>query len=255
MAGQFYTDDPATLREEVRDYLAHARGQTPRGRIKAVIAPHAGYAYSGPVAGSAFAPLRDQAGTIQRVILLGPSHRVAFHGVAASEATGFGTPLGVVPVDTAAVEAVIKAGQARIFESAHRQEHSLEVELPFLQEMLEKFSIVPLVVGELAGRELVPLLEALWGGDETLIVISSDLSHFLDYEAATALDARTCAAIEALDPDAIGYDQACGRIPIQGLLHAAAVHRLRATTLDLRNSADTAGGKDRVVGYGAWVFT
>jgi AmmeMemoRadiSam system protein B/AmmeMemoRadiSam system protein A len=254
----FYPADAAELDATVRAMLAEAggdiRAEAP-GRPKAIIAPHAGYVYSGPVAASAYACLRPIAGEIRRVVLIGPAHRVRLEGIAVSAAEAFTTPLGPVPVDTAAVAAISTLPQVTRLEPAHADEHCLEVHLPFLQEILGTFSIVPMLVGRASGEEVAEVLERLWGGPETLIVVSSDLSHYLDYDSARRLDAETTRAIEALSPDEIGYEQACGRVPVAGLLELARRRGLVVTTLDLRNSGDTAGDRRRVVGYGAWLFT
>jgi len=286
VAGLFYPDDPGVLRRQLGGFLAEVSGlgpapkappvhpcTAPLGSIqspKALIVPHAGYVYSGPVAASAYARLRSARGRIQRVVLLGPSHRVGFRGLALSGADWFETPLGRIAVDHAAEAAVRELATVQVLPRAHAEEHSLEVHLPFLQEVLGEFTLVPIVVGEAAngpsmarGPRLVPIgeaqpaevaevLERLWGGDETLIVISSDLSHYHDYETARARDAATARSIEALRYEDIDADDACGRGPVSGLLHYARDHGLRVQTLDLRNSGDTAGPRDRVVGYGAW---
>jgi len=252
VAGLFYPDDADQLRSQI-DQLMSAAAASGRP-VKALIAPHAGYIYSGPVAARAYAEMAPLRGRIRRVVLLGPSHRVAFHGLAASSATAFATPLGNVPVDRAATDAVLALPQVRVLDAAHIQEHSLEVQLPFLQSVLDAFAVVPLVVGDASADDVAEVLETLWGGDETLIVISSDLSHYLDYASARALDAATARAIATLDPQAIDYDQACGRNPVKGLLVAARRHHLTGDILDLRNSGDTAGDRRRVVGYGAFAF-
>jgi AmmeMemoRadiSam system protein B len=252
VAGTFYPDDPAELRIVVDDYLdaAPKGGETP----KALIAPHAGYIYSGPVAGSAYAEVRARADRIERVVLIGPAHRVALRGLATSGASAFSTPLGEVPVDRDAVRALLALPQVTEIEQAHALEHSLEVHLPFLQRALGRFSLVPLVAGDASADEVAEVLEMLWGGAETLIVISSDLSHYYDYDTARRLDAATTDAIEALDPAGLSQESACGRVPIRGLLVAARNHGLRARTLDVRSSGDTAGPRDQVVGYGAYAF-
>ena len=258
VAGMFYPADPDELRQMVDGYLqeALARQDNLTEPPRAIIAPHAGFIYSGPVAASAYArliPFRDR---IRRVVLLGPSHRVPFRGLATSSATHFQTPLGVIPVDRAAVEELEKRfPQVIRLDEAHAMEHSLEVHLPFLQEALDSFVLVPLVVGDATAREVSEVLESLWGDPHTLFVISSDLSHYHDYETARRLDAATAQAIEHLEPEAIGFDQACGRIPVTGLLDLARRHGLHVQTLDLRNSGDTAGPRDQVVGYGAWVVS
>lgn len=254
MAGMFYPEDRGELEEEVDRYLLRAHPSTGPAP-KAIIAPHAGYVYSGPIAGSAYARVRPLRGTISRVVLLGPSHRVGFRGVAASCATAFRTPLGDVPVDREAVTALLRLPFVVEFDAAHRDEHGLEVHLPFLQKTLGRFSIVPLVVGDSTGEQVAQILDLLWGGPETLIVVSSDLSHYLSYDKAMMIDRETSDAIERLDPSKINFDQACGRIPVQGLLIEAKRHALTARTIDLRNSGDTAGDRRQVVGYGAYVFT
>jgi len=222
---------------------------------KALIVPHAGYIFSGPVAASAFAQLKNIRHIVKRVIVLGPCHRVPLRGLATSSADYFETPLGSIRIDREAVNLIASLPQIEEFDLTHQQEHSLEVQLPFLQEVLDDFSLVPLVVGDTNAEEVSEVLERLWGGDETLIVISSDLSHYHDYNTARAMDSETCLAIEEMNPVAIHYDQACGRNPVTGLLLAAKKHGLQVTTLDLRNSGDTAGDKSSVVGYGAWAFS
>ncbi|MBK8908287.1 MAG: AmmeMemoRadiSam system protein B [Rhodospirillales bacterium] len=257
VAGMFYPNHPRELDSVVRHYLSEAQAEVAPDEVspKAIIAPHAGYVYSGAVAASAYVRLKPLAGKVECVVLLGPCHRVAVRGLAVSGADAFETPLGAVPVHTEALEQIRTLPQVQVFEATHRDEHSLEVHLPFLQAVLGDFRVVPLVVGQATAIEVAEVLEALWGGPETLIVISSDLSHYLDYDAARKSDSATCRAIEALDGSAIDYDQACGRIPIAGLLTVARRRGLHVTTLDLRNSGDTAGDKRRVVGYGAWMFT
>ena len=221
---------------------------------KAMIAPHAGYIYSGPIAASAYARIVAAREQITRVILLGPCHKVAVRGLAASSADAFATPLGDVQVDKAALAQIMDLPQVNVFDATHAPEHSLEVHLPFLQRVLNQFTVVPLVVGDASAEDVSQVLDILWGGPETLIVISSDLSHYLSYAEAQKLDAATCRAIEALEPAGVGREQACGRVPVWGLLTIARRKGLAVTTVDLRNSGDTAGPKDRVVGYGSWVF-
>jgi AmmeMemoRadiSam system protein B len=259
VAGLFYPAEETNLRRELEGLLDAAL-KTPRptienrGQPKAVIAPHAGYVYSGPVAASAYAQLTDLRGKVERVVLLGPAHRLSFRGLANSTAEGFGTPLGVVPVD---VEGMTRAGglpHVHQLDQAHEGEHSLEVHLPFLQIVLGDFRIVPMVVGVARPEEVAEVLEALWGGPETLIVVSSDLSHYLPYSKAMALDEATAKSIEGLRPEEIGFDQACGRIPIGGLLLRAREEGFWAERVDLRNSGDTAGSRDRVVGYASFLF-
>lgn len=252
VAGLFYPDDPRELHTLVSGYLAavSAGGAVP----KAIIVPHAGYVYSGPVAASAYARLKPASGRFTRVVLLGPAHRVGFNGLALSSADYFLSPLGRITVDREAVDKISRLPQVHVMDAAHAQEHSLEVHLPFLQEVLGEFSLAPLVVGDAEPGDVAEVLDLLWGGPETLIVISSDLSHYHDYKTAQKLDRATSRAIEQLRPEAIDHDSACGRNPVNGLLRAARQRGLRATTIDLRNSGDTAGSRDRVVGYGAYVF-
>jgi MEMO1 family protein len=252
-AGRFYSSDPVELRRSITDLLAQvppATGPAP----KALIAPHAGYLYSGPIAASAYAqllPARDQ---IKRIALFGPSHYVAVNGLATSSADAFATPLGIVRVDTEAVRVIRSLPQVSEFDEAHAREHSLEVQLPFLQCVLGDFTLIPVAVGEATPEEISEVLEVLWGGPETRFIISSDLSHYQDSQTARRLDQATAKAIEALKPAAIGEERACGRTPIRGLLQAARRHGLHARTVDLRSSGDTGGPQDRVVGYGAFVF-
>ena len=215
--------------------------------------PHAGYVYSGPVAATAYARLRPFRERYRRVVLLGPAHCVAFEGLALSAASAFHTPLGDVAVDEAA-SAALDHPDVRSFEAAHAPEHSLEVQLPFLQCALGSFTVVPLVVGQAAPDAVADVMEQLWGGPETLVVVSTDLSHYLAYDAARARDSGTCRAVESLDAGGIGASDACGATPLRGLLVAARRRGLQAVTLDLRNSGDTAAGRDRVVGYGAWML-
>ncbi len=252
VAGMFYPDDPVSLDEMVRAYLD---ASTTEGPVpKAIIAPHAGYVYSGPVAASAYRLLKPAKGVIKRVVLLGPAHRVPFQGLAVPSVDFFVTPLGSVAIDKQAIEKIADFPWVTISDTPHEPEHSLEVHLPFLQEVLENFRVVPIVVGDATPEEVAAVLERLWGGPETLIVISSDLSHYFDYTTARKMDTATSQAIESLDPNALTFESACGRIPVAGLLLAAKKHGLNAETVDLRNSGDTAGPKDQVVGYGAYVF-
>ncbi len=252
VAGGFYPAQASPLHEAVAECLR--RGRAGEGKPpKAVIAPHAGYAYSGPIAGSAFAALARN-GAAKRVVLIGPSHQSEFDGLALSEAIGFGTPLGVVPVDEQAGQLLKELPQVQRLEEPHVPEHCLEVELPFLQQIIPFFKIVPLLIGSALDEEVAQVIELLWGGPETAFVISSDLSHYLSYEEARELDELTAQAIEALEPERIRHSQACGSIGIRGWLRVASQRGLTAQRLDLRNSGDTAGRRDRVVGYGAFSF-
>ena len=253
VAGRFYPADPAELRNLVHVLLTQVPPATGPGP-KALIAPHAGYLYSGPIAASAYAQLIPARDLIQRIVLLGPSHHVALDGLATTSAEAFATPLGVVPLDLEAIRQVRSLPQVQQLDEAHVHEHSLEVQLPFLQTVLGGFTLVPLAVGDATPEEIAEVLEALWGGPETRFVISSDLSHYHDLQTAQRLDRATAKAIEALKPAGIGDERACGRIPIRGLLQVARQHGLRARTIDLRTSGDTAGPRDQVVGYGAFAF-
>jgi AmmeMemoRadiSam system protein B len=254
VAGSFYPENPLRLRAMVERFLQDAR-PAPACPAKAVVAPHAGYIYSGPIAGSAFAALARDRERIRRVVVLGPSHWVPFRGLAACSAGVWETPLGEIAVDTAALKAICELPWVSVLDEAHSREHSLEVELPFLQVALGDFKLVPLVVGDAADAHVAAVLDQLWNGESTRFVISTDLSHYLDYDTAQRVDAATARAVERLRPEDITEEQACGHVPLRGMLCAARAHGLRPHTLDLRNSGDTAGSPERVVGYGAWAFT
>jgi AmmeMemoRadiSam system protein B len=253
VAGMFYPGEPSTLAAEVASYLAGAPGQTRATAPKAIIAPHAGYMYSGPIAGSVYARIAPLAGRVRRVVLAGPAHRVYVRGVALPGAREFDTPLGAVALDEEAIAVARKFPFVEVNDRAHQLEHSLEVHLPFLKAVLGDFRLVPLVVGDAEPAEMAALLEALWGGEETLVVVSSDLSHYLPYESARHRDGGTARAILGLEAHLVP-DDACGAAPINGLLELARTHGLEAELVDLRNSGDTAGSRDRVVGYGAFAF-
>ena len=250
VAGLFYPEAPEQLRSAVERYVRDAPaddGPAP----KAIIAPHAGYVYSGPIAGSAFRNLEGAA--VERVVLLGPAHFVPIQGLALPGHECYGTPLGPVEIDPGGAQASLRMPQVRVVPEAHAREHSLEVELPFLQALLGEFELVPLVVGQAEPDEVAEVLERLWGGPETLVVISSDLSHYLSYDAAQQADRRT--ADEILDLGGpLRSVQACGAAAVNGLLAVARRRKLTPELLDLRNSADTAGDPSRVVGYGAFAF-
>jgi AmmeMemoRadiSam system protein B len=241
VAGMFYPSSPAELGRMIEGFLAAAK---PGEHPKAIIVPHAGYIYSGPVAASAYARINSN-GT-SRVVLIGPSHRVPLRGLAASGAAFWRTPLGDVPVD--------RPDCTPVNDEAHELEHSLEVQVPFLQAVLGEFHLVPLVAGDASAGEVADVLEKLWGGPETLIVISSDLSHYENYQTARQMDSSTADTILALDERGLDCDDACGRIPICGLLRVVREKGLRAELVDLRSSGDTAGPRDRVVGYGSFAF-
>ena len=252
VAGAFYPGDAASLRAEVDALLANAapRKLTP----KLLIAPHAGYVYSGPIAASAYRLLENLAPKPSRVVLLGPAHTVGFRGVALPAARALETPLGAVPVDEELVS--VARGFDFVFDDAraHAREHSLEVHLPFLQRALGAFSVLPLCVGQVEAGDVAALLDAVWGGPETLIVISSDLSHYLLWSDAKQVDGDTARMILRCDAAELDGDRACGTYPLGGALLAAKRHGLTPTVLDLRNSGDTAGDRSRVVGYGAFAF-
>lgn len=252
VAGLFYPAEPVQLAHDVQQLLdeAHPHDLFP----KALIVPHAGYIYSGAVAATAYATLRSVAAHIHRVVLLGPTHRIAVRGLALPGVEAFDTPLGRIMLDTEAMRSASRLPQVTVSTQGHALEHSLEVQLPFLQSILGDFTLLPLAVGMATPEEVAEVLEALWGGDETLIVVSSDLSHFLPYAAARRVDNETVQSILQLQQP-LTHEQACGGTPINGLILAARQHHLAPHLLDLRNSGDTAGSKDQVVGYAAFAFT
>jgi AmmeMemoRadiSam system protein B len=251
VAGTFYPGDSGVLHTEMASMLAHPKLRDIEA--KALIVPHAGYVYSGPVAASAYAELRKSAVTVRRVVMFGPAHRVWVAGLAAPAAAWFETPLGPVAVDREAIAAVAHLPQVEISDVAHAHEHSLEVQLPFLQTVLDDFTIAPFVVGGASAAQVASVMELLWGGPETLIVVSSDLSHYLPYTEAQRIDRASADSILERRPLA-RHEQACGATPINGLLEIARRKGLVPTLLDLRNSGDTAGDPARVVGYGAFAF-
>jgi MEMO1 family protein len=253
VAGQFYPRSPERLRGDVEAFLTKA-AKAETGASKAVIAPHAGYVYSGTVAAAAFATLRGQASGIRRVVLIGPAHYIPFLGLAVPTASVFETPLGRMSVARDAAASLEELDFVVQADAPHLPEHALEVELPFLQVLLPAFELVPIVVGEAKPEEVAEALARVWGGPETLIVVSSDLSHFHEYETARRLDAATAAAIERGDWASLGPNDACGYLAVAGLLIEARRRSLAARRLMLCSSGDTAGSRDRVVGYGAWVF-
>jgi AmmeMemoRadiSam system protein B len=237
------------LAADVDRFLADAK---PTAAAKAVIAPHAGYVYSGPIAGSAYRAFMPRAESVRRVVVVGPAHRVAFTGVAISSAAAFVTPLGALAVDQDGIRDLVKDGLVHENDRAHAQEHSLEVHLPFVQRVFSRASVIPLLAGDDQPARVAEVLERLWGGDETAVVVSSDLSHYLDYASACRIDRETARTIEARKAGEVDFHQACGATPINGLLQVAQARDLAVTTLDLRNSGDTAGPRDQVVGYGAF---
>ena len=251
VAGAFYPSDADTLHRGVAAMLAQPEDAS--AHPKALIVPHAGYIYSGPIAASAYVALEKSAAVIRRVVMFGPAHRVWVSGLAASSADWFATPLGKVPVDREAIDAVAHLRQVEVNDDAHAQEHSLEVQLPFLQTVLDDFAVAPFVVGGASPAEVAEVMDVLWGGPETLIVVSSDLSHYLPYGEAQRIDRATADSI--VEHRMLSrHEQACGATPINGLLEVARRRGLIASLLDLRNSGDTAGDHARVVGYGAFAF-
>jgi hypothetical protein len=254
VAGMFYPGESRELTQALTDLLGAAAHDAPERAVpKAIIAPHAGYIYSGPVAASVYTLLAPARRSITRVVLLGPTHRVAVRGMALPGCSAFATPLGTVEIDPDAAEALRGMPQVVVSAQAHALEHSLEVHVPFLQTAIEKFRLVPLAVGHCSAEEVAAVLEALWGGRETLIVVSSDLSHYLSYADAQAVDRATAKAILGL-ASGISHEQACGATPVTGLTTVARRRGLKPELIDLRNSGDTAGDKSRVVGYGAFAF-
>jgi AmmeMemoRadiSam system protein B len=265
VAGYFYPQDPQALRTAIADCLAQANRPQPApnpartarpvcaSMPKALIAPHAGYVYSGPIAASAYSALGCAAQGIERVVLIGPSHFLPFSGLAVSRAEAFETPLGAVPVDDAARRDVLRVPHVGAADAPHAHEHSLEVQLPFLQVLLDDFQVLPIAAGDATAREVAAALECVWGNEETLIVVSSDLSHYLEYAAAHSVDASTAQSILNCSTE-LGGEQACGCVGINGLMHVARERELEVRLLDLRNSGDTAGKRTRVVGYGAFAL-
>jgi hypothetical protein len=254
VSGTFYPSDATALAAQVDKFVAaRPYDATPP---KAIVVPHAGYVYSGPIAGTGYAAIEPLAGVIERVVVLGPAHRVPVDGLAVSSADAFVTPLGAVPIDSDAREIALACPGVSVDDMAHAPEHSIEVHLPFLQRVLGPgFRVLPVVVGRAEADIVAAFLDALWGGPETLFVVSTDLSHYEDQRSARRHDERTAAAILNGAIEAIGAYDACGAAPLRGLLRAAAKHELDVTLLDLRNSGDTAGPLDRVVGYGAFTCT
>ena len=253
VAGLFYPDQPEPLRRELADLFAANDAVSESPAPKALIVPHVGYIYSGPVAARAYrllAPVREK---IKRVVLLGPAHRVWLEAMAVPSAAAFSTPLGQVPLDRDAIDQIASMPGVQVSDVAHAREHSLEVQLPFLQSMLDDFRLVPVAVGDCPAGQVGAVIDTLWGGAETLIVVSSDLSHFLDYEHARETDARTCGKI-LQHCDTLSGQEACGARAINGLMHSAAARDLTVEAVDLRNSGDTAGDHKRGVGYGSFAL-
>ena len=254
VAGMFYPGDARSLAAEVDELLGGVEDLAPRiGFPKALIVPHAGYIYSGPVAARAYDELAPARGIVRRVVLLGPVHRVTVRGLAAPGAASFATPLGEIAIDRAALRLVQDLPQVVQSDPAHALEHSLEVQLPFLQKVLGEFTLVPFAVGMASVEEVARVIERLWGGPETLVVVSTDMSHYHTYEEARRIDAATLERIGAYATD-ISHDQACGATPLNGLLSFARDRNLRIKLLAACNSGDTAGGKGQVVGYSSFAL-
>jgi AmmeMemoRadiSam system protein B/AmmeMemoRadiSam system protein A len=253
VAGMFYPGDARALAAEVDELLDGVDTSAgPRlGFPKAIVVPHAGYIYSGSMAARAYDELAPARGIVRRVVLLGPVHRVPVRGLAVPTASAFATPLGTVRIDKEAIGAVRALRQVVASDPAHALEHSLEVQLPFLQKVLGDFSLAPFAVGDASVQEVAEVIERLWGGPETLIVVSTDLSHYHSYDEARAIDGATVRRIAGFATD-IDHQEACGATPLNGLLHWARRRQLSLKLLGVCNSGDTAGGKDRVVGYSSF---
>ena len=251
VAGMFYPEDPEELTQTITRYLNQVKAHHPVP--KAIISPHAGYSYSGPIAASALACLKTS--SIQTVILFGPSHRFPVQGLAVTQSDFYETPLGDIPIDQDIVEKLLVLPQVQISEEAFKApENSIETQLPFLQMALKTFKIVPLLVGFASENQVAEVMERVWDHSTTLIIVSSDLSHYYDYSTANALDRATAEAITQLAPELIDDDKACGGIGVRALLKVAKKKGLKAYCIDLRNSGDIAKSYDQVVGYGAFHF-
>lgn len=253
VAGMFYPGERAVLNRQIDALMDRARPVEVEGPPKALVVPHAGYPYSGPVAAQAYAHIAPFSDRYERILLLGPSHRVPFRGMALSSADAFTTPLGDVPLDTRECQALLGYEGVQEMDAAHAMEHSLEVQLPFLQRLLGDFRLIPLSVGDVPVQQVASVIERYWADPATLVVISTDLSHFLTLRQAEELDDRTREAIEQRDYKAISDDQACGRYPLRGLLKVLDDQDASIETLAMGTSADTTGDASRVVGYGAWL--
>ena len=250
-AGIFYPEEPADLRHVVKSFLENADVCGPYP--KAMVIPHAGYRCSGPVAACGYRlldPIRD---SVKRVVLLGPSHHDRFYGLAASSADEFATPLGNVAVDMDAVDIALRLPQVHLRDKAHADEHSLEVQLPFLQLTLHDFELVPLVIGKATDNEVAETIDLFWDDTETLIIVSSDLSHHDSYSTAKQIDSKSAQLVERCQYRQLTAELACGYLGIRGLLMVARERSMHVKTIDLHNSVDMAGPMDRVVGYGSFI--
>ncbi|MCZ6471439.1 MAG: AmmeMemoRadiSam system protein B [Gammaproteobacteria bacterium] len=252
VAGSFYEAQTADLRQQVNQFVAQSP-EVSSVKPKVLIVPHAGYVYSGSTAAQAYRSLESQRDGIRRVVLLGPAHRVYLEGMAVPSVDTFSTPLGEVQLDARAIEQILTLPGVIVSDEAHREEHSLEVQLPFLQSVLKQFTLVPIVVGHCDAKTVAAVIDELWGGLDTLVVISTDLSHFHSYEAARQIDASTCDRILQKSSDLSG-EQACGARVVNGLMSSEHSRSLDVELLSACNSGDTAGSRDRVVGYGAFLL-
>lgn len=260
VAGIFYPRKPEEITSMIQKFLEEVKGEEEAKiknenlpKPKALIVPHAGYMYSGPVAAHAYHHIKNLKNIVTNVVLLGPSHKIPFLGIATTNADYFATPLNTIKVNKEMIEKSLKLNGIHILEEAFETEHCLEVQMPFLQMLLDDFTISPFLVGDTKPETVQNLLNVLWGNEDTLIIISSDLSHFHSYDSAKKMDTSTSTAIESASPKELDVESACGRLPIKGLLLAAKEKNLTVKLLDLRNSGDTAGDKSSVVGYGAYI--
>lgn len=252
VAGIFYPGDRFMLENQINTLLTQAKQHSPFP--KAIIVPHAGYAYSGAIAASAYASLKQNRNQIKKIVLLGPAHTLYFKGIAYDSKQYFSTPLGEIKQDQDLLNKIIHLPYVHELPEAHQNEHCLEVQWPFCQVLFSNFSILPLVVGETNEKDVSRLLNLIWGDPDTLIIISTDLSHYLPYNLAQTADHDTCMSIDTLDDESIHQDGACGYYALRGFLHCARQKQLHGRLLDLRNSGDTAGNKQKVVGYASYHF-
>jgi AmmeMemoRadiSam system protein B len=254
VAGYFYPSSEEQLIKIIKNYIEKANISI-KSKPKALISPHAGYIYSGPIAAYGYKSIMPYYKDYDQIILLGPSHFEFVPGIATAPVDYFETPLGKIPIDKESIKKILPLPYVYQNMDAHKKEHSLEVQLPFLQYIFKEkeFKIIPIAVGKIQPKEIWEILNILYN-EKILIIVSSDLSHYYDYNTAKLLDEKTANAIEELNPYQIHYEQACGRVPIQGLLLFAKQRNLTPIRLDLRNSGDTAGDKRQVVGYGSWCF-
>ena len=251
VAGMFYPGEEASLRQMVDGFIQKALSFDLRPR--AIIAPHAGYIYSGSIAGTAYktiAAVRDQ---IENVIIMSPAHRFYLRGIALHMADAFATPLGNIPVNIGIVKKIKQFSSVQWEERSFIQEHGLETHLPFIQRAFKPgIKIVPMIVGECQESEVAEILESVWEDPRNFVIISSDLSHFHSYADAKKLDRNTVDLIQNLDSQSLDTEFACGHYPICGLLNLARNRKLKIKALDIRSSGDTAGSKESVVGYGSF---